>query len=51
VTLVSATFGVGAVLTIDRYGLPANSGSIVVQAGSYTKTISVDGTTGRVTIN
>jgi prepilin-type N-terminal cleavage/methylation domain-containing protein len=53
-TLASVTFGNGAAtsnkISFDRYGAPSAGGKIVVQSGDFTKTISVDGTTGAVTV-
>jgi prepilin-type N-terminal cleavage/methylation domain-containing protein len=51
VTISSATFGTtGTTLTFDRYGAPSSGGTVVVQAGGYTKTVSVDANTGRATV-
>ncbi len=46
----SASFAPGTTLTFDRYGVPSSAGSVVVAAGSATKTVNVSATTGRVTI-
>lgn len=51
VTIASATFGAGATLTFDRYGAPSSGGTVVVQAGGYSKTVTVDVNTGKVTIS
>jgi prepilin-type N-terminal cleavage/methylation domain-containing protein len=48
--LASADFGGNATVTFDRYGQPDNGGTVVIQSGSYQKTIAVDATTGRATI-
>jgi type II secretory pathway pseudopilin PulG len=37
-------------VTFDGYGVPDNAGSIEVKAGTYLWTISVEATTGKVTI-
>ncbi len=52
-TLTSAAFGSGAasrLISFDRFGTPSAAGTIVVQSGDFQKTISVDGTTGVVTV-
>lgn len=48
--LVSADFGGNASVTFDRHGRPNNGGSVVVQSGSYQHTVTVEATTGRVTL-
>lgn len=48
-TLTSASFGGSAVLGFDAYGTPLAGGTIVVSQGSTSHTLSVDGTSGRVT--
>lgn len=50
-TISSATFGGGTTLTFDRYGAPNYGGTVVVQAGPYSKTVTVDASTGKVTIS
>lgn len=51
-TLVSASFGAGASkqVTFDRFGTPSAGGSIVLQSGDFRKTVSLDASTGTVTI-
>jgi type IV fimbrial biogenesis protein FimT len=46
-TLVSANFNSTAQLTYDRFGQPVSGGSIVVEVGSYQKTITVDPNSGK----
>ena len=48
--IVSADFGGDTVLTFDGYGAADSSGGIVVQAGPYQKTITVEPGTGKATI-
>lgn len=50
VIISSATFGAGTTLTFDRYGAPSSGGTVVLQSGSYQKTITVNASTGKVTI-
>lgn len=47
--VTAATFGAGTTLEFDHYG-QANGGSVTISAGGVTKEISVDATTGAVTI-
>jgi Tfp pilus assembly protein FimT len=49
-TLVSASFNSTTQVTFNRFGTPDNGGSIVVSVGGYQKTITVDGNTGKVTV-
>lgn len=49
-TIVSADFGGALEVTFDGYGVPDSAGTIVVQAGTYRRTISVDADTGRATV-
>lgn len=46
-TLVSATFGGGSTLSFDVHGRPSNTGTIVVQCGAATRTLTVN-TLGQV---
>ena len=48
--LVACDFGGDCFVTFDMYGKPQNAGSVVVQSGNRQKTVRVNGTTGRVTI-
>jgi prepilin-type N-terminal cleavage/methylation domain-containing protein len=41
-TLVSADFGGDAEIIFDGYGTPDSGGTVVVQVGPYTQTITVD---------
>ena len=50
VTLGSANLGGDATLIYNGYGTPDTGGTIVVQAGQYTKTITVEATTGMAAI-
>lgn len=46
----SAAFGSGATITYNGYGLPSAGGTVVVYAGSYSKTVSVDAATGKAVV-
>jgi prepilin-type N-terminal cleavage/methylation domain-containing protein len=46
-TLVSASFNSTAQLSYDRFGQPSAGGTIVVQVGSYQKTITISSSTGK----
>lgn len=48
--LVSASFGGSATVTFDIYGVPDRSGTVVVGSGSRKKSIVLDATSGRTTI-
>lgn len=48
-TLTSASFAGSTNLGFDGYGTPLAGGTIVVSQGSTSHTITVDGTSGRVT--
>jgi Tfp pilus assembly protein PilE len=52
VSLESATFGGGNSpnVTFDLYGRADGSGTVVLSAGAWQRSVRVDGTTGRVTI-
>ena len=50
VSLVSADFGGREDLVFDGYGVPEQGGAVVVQAGVYQRTITVDATTGTASI-
>ena len=49
-TIVSADFGGEVEVTFDGYGVPTNGGTVVVQSGQFQRTISVDSTTGSVSV-
>ncbi len=48
--LVSADFSGAAQLVFDGWGLPNSGGTIVVATGSQQRTITIDGTTGLVSV-
>lgn len=56
VTLVGATFGNGATstsgsqLTFDGYGTPVTGGSVVIGNGTSRRTITVDASSGNITV-
>jgi prepilin-type N-terminal cleavage/methylation domain-containing protein len=52
VSLGSASFGASAITSVQftRYGYPTAAGSVVVTSGGYSKTIYLDGTTGRTEV-
>ncbi len=50
VTIASASFGVGSVVTFDALGAPDSSGTVAVAAGAETYYVSVAPVTGRVTV-
>ena len=50
VTITQFDFAGQPVLTFNGFGVPANGGSVVLQSGSHSKTITVNGATGEVTI-
>jgi len=49
-SLSSVNFGVEGKVTFDGYGVPDLGGSVVVQAGAYQKTITLDPDSGRATV-
>jgi len=48
-TLKSAAFGNSSSLVFNGYGVPASGGTIVISAGSSSKTITVNAATGEAT--
>lgn len=48
-TLSSVNLGGDTTLIYNGYGMPDSGGTIVVQAGQYTKTITIDANTGMAT--
>jgi len=46
VSLSSVNLGGDTTLVYNGYGVPDSAGAIVVQAGNYTKTITIDPSTG-----
>ncbi len=49
-TLISADFGGTATVNFDIYGRPDNGGTVVVQSGSYQRSVIVDADTGQASI-
>jgi type II secretory pathway pseudopilin PulG len=49
-TIVSASFGGVPTVTFDRYGQPSSGGTVVLAVGGVQKTITVDGTSGKASI-
>ena len=49
-TLVSASFGGAATVTFDRYGQPSSGGIVVLAVGAVQKTVTLDGTSGKTSI-
>jgi prepilin-type N-terminal cleavage/methylation domain-containing protein len=48
--LASVNFNGTKTVTFDGYGVPNNPGTIQVVAGTYSQTLSIEATTGKVTI-
>ena len=48
--LVSANFGGSSQVVFDGFGSPAFSGTVVISAGGFTKTVSLSQVTGRATV-
>jgi type IV fimbrial biogenesis protein FimT len=48
--LASANFNGSSQVVFTGWGLPTNGGTVVVRAGSEQRTVVVDGTTGRVSL-
>jgi Tfp pilus assembly protein FimT len=48
--IVSANFGGVPQVTFSIYGGPSSAGSVVIAAGAFQKTITLDGVTGKTTI-
>jgi len=49
VTMTSAAFGGATAVTFDFHGLPDRAGTIVVSAGGYARTVSINADTGEAT--
>jgi prepilin-type N-terminal cleavage/methylation domain-containing protein len=49
-TLVSADLGGDANVVFNGYGVPDSGGTAVIRSGEYSRTISLDATSGKVTI-
>ena len=50
VALLSVDFGGDAEIVFDGYGNPDSGGTVLIQAGHRQKTITLDGDSGRVTV-
>ena len=48
-TLVSVDFGGTAQVTFDGYGVPNSGGTVVVKAGGFQRTVTLDATSGKAT--
>jgi prepilin-type N-terminal cleavage/methylation domain-containing protein len=48
---VSIEFDDNPTLSFDGHGMPSQGGSFVLQAGHHVRTVSLDGTTGAITIS
>jgi prepilin-type N-terminal cleavage/methylation domain-containing protein len=48
---LAANFGGFTEVSFDGYGSPSNGGTIILQARDHQCTVTLDGTTGQVTIN
>lgn len=49
-TIVSANFSGFETYTISAYGLPNRGGTVVLGGAGTTRTVSIDGTTGRASV-
>lgn len=49
-SLVSANFGGDAVVVFDAYGVPDSGGQVVVQAGSFQKTVVLNADSGKAKV-
>jgi prepilin-type N-terminal cleavage/methylation domain-containing protein len=49
-TLSQASFGSGSTLTFNGFGIPSAGGTVVIQSGATSHTITVDANTGRAAI-
>jgi type II secretory pathway pseudopilin PulG len=49
-TLTQAALGNDARLVFNGYGVPDSGGTVAVRCGSVSKTVSIDATTGRATV-
>jgi len=49
-TMVSAVFGGQGSVVFDGYGVPVSGGTVVLESGGYTKTVTVDAETGRASL-
>lgn len=48
--ILSVDFGGDAEIVFDGYGIPDSGGTVLIQAGHRQKTITLDGDSGRVTV-
>src|SRR5687768_2602193 len=48
--ITSASFGGDSDLVFNGFGIPDSGGTVVIRVGSYTKTITTEANTGKVTI-
>lgn len=49
--IVSAVFGGDAEVIFDIHGVPDSGGQVVVEVGSWQSTLTLDASTGEVTVN
>jgi hypothetical protein len=49
-TQVAASFGGGASVIFDGYGMPNNGGTVTLTSGTLSQTVTVNATTGNITI-
>jgi type II secretion system protein H len=49
-TQVSASFGAQSSVIFDGYGMPNNGGTVTVTSGTLSQTVTLNGTTGNITI-
>jgi prepilin-type N-terminal cleavage/methylation domain-containing protein len=50
VTNITTSNGFPAVISFDGYGTTTTSGNVILQMGSYQRTVTLDSSTGQVTI-
>lgn len=48
--LTSVSFGGLATVTFDGFGVPSSGGTVVLRVGEFTRTVTVDGTTGEAVV-
>lgn len=49
-TQITASFGGGASVIFDGYGMPNNGGTVTVTSGTLSQTVTLNATTGNITI-
>ena len=49
-TFLSVNFAGAAQVTFDQYGVPSTGGAVTITVGTVSKSMTLDGTTGRVSI-